>query len=308
MIIISFTKIKFKLILKMNVITIQNLCNYLEELGIVDQKSITPFLSLYSKAINNYIINNDTEDYNNKLESNIALFENVLCSYLKKIFHIEKNYKTFSHKIIDKFKQNFLIKQYNGLFLLFYIFSKKIKYSVINSFYNIKQYIFNKNESSTSSYQYLKQNNNDEKDIDNEYISNNNNLYFHKYNENKKIKNKSFRRNIFLNYINENENDKEIISNHKFKSITNFRNESKLNNFNKKAKSLNNSINRMKRLLASKQNKNIKNKRINKRAESSIYNNIQFENKKNQFLSRIKKEHNINFKKKDIFYSNISKI
>jgi len=35
----------------MNVITIQNLCNYLEELGIVDQKSITPFLSLYSKKM-----------------------------------------------------------------------------------------------------------------------------------------------------------------------------------------------------------------------------------------------------------------
>ena len=74
----------------MNVITIQNLCNYLEELGIVDQKSITPFLSLYSMAINNYIINNDTEteDFNSKLESNIAIFENVLCSYLKKIFNI----------------------------------------------------------------------------------------------------------------------------------------------------------------------------------------------------------------------------
>ena len=173
----------------MNVITIQNLCNYLEELGIVDQKSITPFLSLYSMEINNYITNNDTdtEDFNSKLESNIAIFENVLCSYLKKIFNIEKNYKTFSHKIIDKFKQNILIKQYNGLFLLFYIFSKKIKYSIIKSFYSIKQYILNRDESTSSIYQNhnLKLNNNkEEKDINNDFLSYNDEIclkYFHPY-------------------------------------------------------------------------------------------------------------------------------
>ena len=37
----------------MNIISIQNFCNYLEELGIVDKKSITPFLSLYAKALDN---------------------------------------------------------------------------------------------------------------------------------------------------------------------------------------------------------------------------------------------------------------
>ena len=118
----------------MNIYTIQNLCNYLEELGIVDKKSVTPFLSLYSKAINKNII---SHFYNNSeySETNIIIFENILCSYLKKIFNIEKNYKIFSHKIIEKFRQNFLIKQYNSLFLLFTIFTKRIKISIINSYY-----------------------------------------------------------------------------------------------------------------------------------------------------------------------------
>ena len=131
----------------MNIVTIQNLCYYLEELGIVDKKSITPFLSLYSKTINYYLNINDSNDsngFNGNLESNILIFENVLCSYLRKIFNIDKNYKTFSHKIIEKFKQNILIKQYKGLFLLFYIISIRTKYSVIRAFYNIKQYVFNK--------------------------------------------------------------------------------------------------------------------------------------------------------------------
>ncbi len=298
----------------MNVITIQNLCNYLEELGIVDQKSITPFLSLYSMAINNYIINNDTEteDFNSKLESNIAIFENVLCSYLKKIFNIEKNYKTFSHKIIDKFKQNILIKQYNGLFLLIYIFSKKIKYSVIKSFYSIKQYIINRDESTSSIYQNnnIKPNHNKkEKDINNDFLSYNDEICYNKYYINENEKNNSIRKNIFLKYINE-YNKETINDNNTLKNMANCRNESNFNNFSKKSKSLNNSINRMKRLLVSKQSKHTKNKRINKRIGNSNYNNIQFENKKNQFLSKIKKEHSINFKKKkDIFNNpNISKI
>ena len=111
----------------MSIISIQNLCNYLEDLGIIDKKSLNPFLSLYTKEINKNINNIDFDDTNSKTESIILILENSLCSYLKKIFNIERNYKIFSHKIIEKFKENYLIKQYNCLFLLFYIFSKKIK-------------------------------------------------------------------------------------------------------------------------------------------------------------------------------------
>ena len=293
----------------MNIVTIQNLCYYLEELGIVDKKSITPFLSLYSKTINYYLNINDSNDsngFNGNLESNILIFENVLCSYLRKIFNIDKNYKTFSHKIIEKFKQNILIKQYKGLFLLFYIISIRTKYSVIRSFYNIKQYVFNKDESITSRNQNnfpFKKDNNVyyEKDSTNEVLSNN---YI-----NEDINN--YKNNIFINRINENGNGAINVNhenNFKMNKNTILRNESQLNIYNKKSKSLNNSINRLKKIIIRQRNNKTQN-RIHKRVKSSNYNNIQFENKKNQFLSRIKKEHNINFKKKEVLNNtNISKI
>ena len=290
----------------MNVINIQNLCNYLEELGIVDQKSITPFLSLYSKKVNNYFNCNDSEQNNGKLESNIIIFEKVLCSYLKKIFNIEKNYKTFSHKIIEKFRKNILIKQYNGFFLLFYILSKKIKYSVINSYFNIKNYIFNNYESSTSTIQ----NQYNIKKFKNAYYESNDS---NELNSNNYIKehNNTSKKNIIINYLNDKGNG--IINTYhdkkyNLKNIISLRNDNFFNNCNKKAKSLNNSINRMKRLIIQKNN-NQKNKRIHKRIKSSNYNNIQLENKKNQFLSRIKKKHSINFKKNILFNNtNMSKI
>ena len=297
----------------MNIISIQNFCNYLEELGIVDKKSITPFLSLYAKAMNknmNYI---NIYDNNSKDEFNNSILENVLCSYLKKIFNIEKNFKIFSHKIIEKFKQNFLIKQYNGLFLLFYIISKQIKFSAINSYYLIKQLFQRKHLKKGFKTDYIKK----DKLIFNNYI------HFQKKND--EYKNNNEFKNTFLNngeYNNlENGNgfnnydleyiykESNIKVNNKNKKIFNFRNESTFNNYTQKAKSLNNSINYMKKMFIqqgiSQNNNNSKTKRSN-----NNYNNIQFENKKNQFLSRIKKEHSITFKKRDIFNNsnNISRI
>ena len=36
----------------MNILTIHHLCYYLEEIGIIDQTSLPPFLSLYSFVLN----------------------------------------------------------------------------------------------------------------------------------------------------------------------------------------------------------------------------------------------------------------
>ena len=119
----------------MNVLTIQNLCTYLEQLGIIDQKSISPFLSLYSKAINKNGIEYD-DDNNNFI--NISIFENVLCSYLKKIFEVKKNFKIFSHKIIEKFKQNILKNKYKCIFILFLILSKRIKIYFMDFYCKLK--------------------------------------------------------------------------------------------------------------------------------------------------------------------------
>ena len=93
----------------MDILTIHHLCYYLEEIGIIDQTSLPPFLSLYS-----FVLNKNKENGNrSKKPQNI--FENVLCAYLKKIFSVEKNYKIFSNKIISKFQQHFILKQYNGI-------------------------------------------------------------------------------------------------------------------------------------------------------------------------------------------------
>ena len=292
----------------MNIISIQNFCNYLEELGIVDKKSITPFLSLYAKEMDNNINDISLDDSNSKEEFNSFIFENVLCSYLKKIFNTEKNFKIFSHKIIEKFKQNYLIKQYNGLFLIFYIISKQIKYSAINSYFIIKQ-LFQRKFINKG----INQNSNKkDKLIYKKYIK------FQKYKN--EINNDTDIQNIFLNniengngfYNNDFENmyKESNAKSNKKKKIVNFRNESNFNNYTQKAKSLNNSINYMKRMLIQQNAVQKKNNSKTKRSNVNNYNNIQFENKKNQFLSRIKKEHSIAFKKRELFNNsnNISRI
>ena len=129
----------------MDILTIHHLCYYLEEIGIIDQTSLPPFLSLYS-----FVLNKNKENGNrSKKPQNI--FENVLCAYLKKIFSVEKNYKIFSNKIISKFQQHFILKQYNGIILLFAILRKNLNSLKIQSYYRILQKY--KNPKNNSSFQ-----------------------------------------------------------------------------------------------------------------------------------------------------------
>ena len=306
----------------MNTISIQNLCNYLEELGIIDKKSINPFLSLYTKEINKNINNIDFDDSDSKTQSIILILENALCSYLKKIFNIKRNFKIFSHKIIEKFKQNYLIKQYKGLFILFFIFSQKLKYSVFNSYYYIKNYnnekdsvINNKNndnyeETCKSRLLFMKF-------INNKETNNQINKFNNESNDN------YYEKNMFSKYFKNNENGNGINNNYEYeydetiqnnnnnkKKIINHRNKTSFSIYTKKAKSLNNSVNVMKNIMTQQKSAQIKNNNsINKINKNSNYNNIQFENKKNQFLSRIKKDHSIAFKKRGSFNNfHISKI
>ena len=124
----------------MNILNIHHLCFHLEEIGIIDQNSLNPFLSLYS-----FVINKNKENAKTDILTELSptIYENILCAYLKKIFAIEKNFKIFSNKIVNKFKQIFMVKQYNGLILLFSILSKKLNYFKIQLFYKI---IYQKSE------------------------------------------------------------------------------------------------------------------------------------------------------------------
>ena len=115
-----------------NYIHIQNICNYLEEIGIIDKISVNSFLKLYSYAISK--INNNNFNNINPNYSSSAIFENVLCAYLKKIFTIEKNFLIFSNKIINRFKENYCIK---FVTIISNIIMKKYNYYISKSFYNI---------------------------------------------------------------------------------------------------------------------------------------------------------------------------
>lgn len=232
----------------MNILTIHHLCYYLEEIGIIDQASLPPFLSLYS-----FVLNKNKENNENKNKKPQNIFENVLCAYLKKIFSVEKNYKIFSNKIINKFKQHFIIKQYNGITLLYAILRKNLNSSKIQSYYKIlKKYT---NFKTNNSFQ-------DDSPI-------NENKYTNKHMKKKSFD--SFRfKYIKKTKINEDSNNNRSDIFNKSVDFIKFRPSNIIQSLNNK----NNS-----------QQMNLKGK------------NIQLEFKKKQFLSKIKREHSVKFKR-----------
>ena len=247
----------------MNIMTIHNLCYYLEEIGIIDQTSLSPFLSLYS-----FVTNKNKQNNNSNLPTkpSIQIFENILCAYLKKIFSVEKNYKIFSNKIINKFKQLFTIKQYNGLLLLFSLLSKKLNSFKIKSFYKI----YNKKE---------------------EINFTNRNTY-----SNNTYSNIFYNKRIDLPML-KNKEKKNSINSLKIKSLKNQnkkeKNENKSDIINKSLDFIkintNNIYNNTIPSTISRNNESINIFGSNK--------NIQLEFRKKQFLSKIKREHMVKFKR-----------
>ena len=244
----------------MNIMTIHHLCYYLEEIGIIDQSSITPFLSLYSFALNKSKERENLNTNTSTKKSSIT-FENILCAYLKKIFSIEKNYKIFSNKIINKFKQHFMLKQYNGLILLFSILNKVLQSYKIQTFYKIIN--MKKENYSTNLKKY-----------NNIFTYNNINSPSNKINlmHEKKTSFDSFR-------------------------IKHLKKNKKENDENKSEK-LNKSVDFIK--IKNNFNSNDTLPSLNKSKNNNTYSNdknIQLEFKKKQFLSKLKREHLVKFKR-----------
>lgn len=249
----------------MNILTIHHLCYYLEEIGIIDQASITPFLSLYSYALNKSK-KVQPESKSNTVSPNI--FANILCAYLKKIFSVEKNFLIFSNKIITKFKQHFVIKQYNGLTLLFSLLSKKYNSFKIHSLFKI----INKEDNNYAN-------------INKHNIIAHNKTYDNTY-ENMNI-------NSSKNYILFSKEKKTSFDSFRIKHLKKKRNEneSKTERFNKSLDYI-------------KINPNYTNNytipSTNSRNNSGLRRNnknIQLEYQKKQFLSKIKREHMVKFKR-----------
>lgn len=289
----------------MNVFNIQNLCNYLEEIGIIEQKSVSLFLTLYSYVINPNNINN-----NNKTDNNSYIFENVLCAYLKKIFNVEKNFQIFSNKLINKFKQNYLIKQYNGLILFFVIFRKIFNSFKIQAFYKIKEKSFLNLQTKTIKNKFIKENRNEQE------IEKNNT--YNIYNDNKNAFSKSIGTpNRIKNPVIYNYNNKSTAVNFFKDSKINERKprnlKYKLQMEEKSPKILNKSVDYIKISMNNKRQKSDRNNSLNftndiiNRKKSLINGDVQLEFKKKKFLSKIKKEHSINFKKIPISSSSFTK-
>ena len=238
----------------MNILNIHHLCFHLEEIGIIDQNSLNPFLSLYSFVINK---NKENAKTNILTELSPTIYENILCAYLKKIFTIEKNFKIFSNKIVNKFKQIFMVKQYNGLILLFAILSKKISFFKIQSFYKL---LYKKSEINCTN------------------INTNNNF----------INNKSINNNNSFNINNNNNEEKSQLNSVRdnyLKSLRNNKNKNKAEFFNKSFDFI---INNTTPSINSKNTSN---------DISFNNKNIQLEFQKKQFLSKIKREHSVKFKR-----------
>ena len=167
---------------------IQKLCSYLDEIGILDKKSINKFLSIFSLVItkkNNYLNNNNNINatWNNKA---ISIYITTLSVYLDQLLSVKDNFKIFSHKIITKFSKTLIKKQKKSLYNLNFILYNKFNISKFNSFYKI--------------YNYNKYNNNNNHTYNNEYQ--NNYYYYENSRNNKNTENYNNNMNINNNIIN----------------------------------------------------------------------------------------------------------
>ena len=89
---------------------IQQLCDYLNEIGIIDIDNIKHFLE-----ITTYMINNNIQNESNKSANDI--YKMALFSFIREINEDDKNLFFTCSNIINSFKRFIILKKYNSLFL-----------------------------------------------------------------------------------------------------------------------------------------------------------------------------------------------
>lgn len=100
---------------------IEEVCQYLNELGILSIKNTPLFLSIYSGQLQN-----KPKSYkNNNIENNTLTI--ILFAFLKKIFSNDKELYELSSNIIHSHTKNKLIRQYQGICFLNKIIYHQIK-------------------------------------------------------------------------------------------------------------------------------------------------------------------------------------
>ena len=91
----------------------QQLCDYLNEIGIIDMNNIKYFLHITTHMINN-----------NKSQKSISdIYKIALFTYIKRISENNKSLYFTCANIINSYKRYIILKKYNSLFLF-----KKIIY------------------------------------------------------------------------------------------------------------------------------------------------------------------------------------
>lgn len=100
---------------------IEEICQYLNELGILSIKNTPLFLSIYSGLLKNKPKSNK----NNNIENNNLTI--ILFAFLKKVFSNDKELYELSSNIIHSHTKNKLIRQYQGICFLNKIIYHQIK-------------------------------------------------------------------------------------------------------------------------------------------------------------------------------------
>ena len=100
---------------------IEEICQYLNELGILSIKNTPLFLSIYSGQLKNKPKSNK----NNNIENNNLII--ILFAFLKKVFSNDKELYELSSNIIHSHTKNKLIRQYQGICFLNKIIYHQIK-------------------------------------------------------------------------------------------------------------------------------------------------------------------------------------
>ena len=113
---------------------IEQICEYLNELGILNIKQTSNFLSLYS----GFIINNKKLKQNLNSEDNT--FKLILFTYLKKIISNDKELYEMCSNIISSHTKNRLIRQYQSICFL----NKVLFYQIKNKFNHFLFLLFKK--------------------------------------------------------------------------------------------------------------------------------------------------------------------
>ena len=208
---------------------VQQLCEYLNEIGIIDMDNMKSFLN-----ISTYMMNNNNNNQSNK--SIKEIYKIALFSYIRELNKNDKNLFFTCSNIINSYKRFIILKKYNSLF----IFKKLLYLKIYQRYKNFLISLYKKfpfKSYHTNKYQENKKKKKKSKTNINHYHNdnNNNNLKYEQNQENNKINELNYVSNINSNNLivsKNQENSNEIkFENYKFvKELIPIKRLNKINN------------------------------------------------------------------------------